>query len=561
MWRQLQRYGLLAYLSLTEAVLRSFGRRPPYGVLTIGISGDLTETPGVYRLFGLPQRNRDDYFNLVALLRWAREDPQVRGVFVRCGDLRAGWAKVQEIRRSLDALRTAGKTVWVYLAHAGLREYVLASAAHRVVLAPAGTLDIAGLSSEVTFVAGTLKKLGVEAEIIQMGKYKSAAETFTRDTMSEPHREMVESLIQDLYDQIVDAVSEGRRVDRDHIRGALDRGPFTAQEAVREQLVDVLLYEDEAEEQLRAQCDQAPTIESAQYFSRRSRLVRREVARRSRTSIGILHLAGTVKMGESFPGPEGASACGAAAVARDLKELRERIDIGAVVIRIASPGGSGLASDLMWHEVVRTRERKPVVVSFGDVAASGGYYVGVAGSPVVAEGGTITGSIGVLAGKAVLRGLYDQLGVTKEVVTRGRHAALYSDYIPLGDEERTRLRSEAESFYADFVHKVASGRKMSTEAVAAVAEGRVWTGRQACARGLVDHLGGIEYALDTAKALAGLAPDELVRAERYPRPKRLWKVSLNLDPPQSRLTGLLPWMRFVVGERIWAILPFNFRFF
>src|SRR6202158_95798 len=170
MWRQLRRYAALTYWSASEAAVRGRGRRPPYAILKLDLSGELSEEPAEYRLLGLPQRARDDYFNLLAILRWAREGQELRGVFVRCGHLRAGWAKVQEIRRSLAALRAAGKTVWIYLEHAGVPEYLLASVADRVILTPAGTLDIAGLSSEVTFVAGTLKKLGIEAELVHMGK-------------------------------------------------------------------------------------------------------------------------------------------------------------------------------------------------------------------------------------------------------------------------------------------------------------------------------------------------------------------------------------------------------
>ena len=561
MWRDARRYAVVAFLSLSEALLHTLGRRRPYGIVKLELSGDLREEPAGYRLLDLSQRTRDDYFGLVALLRWARDDPDLRAVFIRCGDLHAGWGKVQELHRSLTALRRAGKVVWIYLAHAGMREYLLASAADHVVLAPAGTLDVAGLSSEVTFVAGTLKKLGIHAELIQMGRYKSAAETITRSDMSDAHREMTESLIEDLYEQVVEAIAAGRRMDPADVRGRLDRGPFTAREAQDERLVDALLYEDQAEEQLRTRCANAAIIEHAAYAARRGRIVRRDMLRRRSGTIGVLHVTGTVKMGESIPGPESASASGAAAIARDLKELRERTDINAVVLRVSSPGGSGLASDLIWHEVTRTRQQKPVVVSFGDVAASGGYYVGVAGKPVVAEGASITGSIGVLAGKAVLRGLYDQLGVTKQVVTRGRHAALYSDYVPLGDEERRRLQAEAEFFYTDFLDKVASGRELSRAAVAAVAEGRVWTGRQAHARGLVDQLGGIELALDEAKTLAGLGPRTPVAVERFPKAKRRWKVSFNLHPPQARVTALLPWVRFVLREHVWAILPFHYRFF
>jgi protease-4 len=560
MWVHVWRAAALTYWMLSEAVLRLFGRRPAYGVLTLEIAGDLPEAPAPPRLLGLLHRDRYDFFNLLALLRWAREDAQLRGVLIRCGNLRIGWAKVQEIFDAISALRAAGKTVWVHMVHADIQQYVLASAADQVLLAPAGTLDIAGLSSEVTFIAGTLQKLGIEAELIQMGKYKSAAEMLTRSDMSEPHREMLESLVHDLYAQIVDRIAAGRRMDAAHVCGLLDRGPFVAPEAQQERLVDGLLYEDEAEERLRARCDDAGVIEQHDYFVRRGRFVRRQALRRNRACIGVLHVTATLKMGESIAGPESAGATGVVSVCRDLKDLRERNDIGAVVLRISSPGGSGLASDLMWHEVMRTRACKPVVVSFGDVAASGGYYVGIAGAPLVAQAGTITGSIGVLAGKALLRGFYDRIGVTKELVTRGRHAALYSDYVPLGDEERMRLQTEAEFFYEDFIAKVAARRQLSPEAVAAVAQGRVWTGRQAHARGLVDQLGGIERALSEAKVLMGLAPDLLVAIERYPKPRRLWKLSFSLRPTRAR-TEIVPWPWFLLGERVWAVLPFNFRFF
>jgi protease-4 len=596
MVRQALRYGTRAYWAASEIVLHLLGRRSPYGLLKLEVAGELSEEPPESRLLGWPRRRGDDYFNLLALLRWAREDPQLRGVLIRCGELRAGWAKVQELRRNLVALRDAGKHVWMYCAHAGLPEYVLASAAEQIVLAPAGTLDVAGLSSEVTFVSGGLKKLGIEAELIQMGKYKSAAETFTRSDMSPAHREMMESLVHDLYEQVVAAVAAGRGFDADQARAVLDRGPFVGREAQQERLVDALLYEDEAEERLRAQCDNGATIGAKDYFARRRRAARRAALRRGHRTIGLLTLSGTVKMGDSVPGLEAARACGAESAARDLQVLRERSDVAAVVLRIASPGGSGLASDLIWHEVMRTRQRKPVVVSFGDVAASGGYYIGVAGSPVIAEAGTITGSIGVLAGKALLRGLYDHLGVTKEIVSRGRHAAMYSDYLPLGEEERQRLQTEAEFFYSDFVAKVAAGRHLSGQAVAAAAEGRVWTGRQAQALGLIDQLGGLERALDEAKVLAGCAADDLIAVERYPRPRRFWNPPGSLHPPRAQLASWLPWLESLTGdverlvgavrplsigsicgvparwesaasqsrtprERVWAILPFRIRFF
>ena len=565
MWRRVLRYGTLAYLSCFELLRRALGRRAPYGVLKLDISGELSEQTVTYRVPGLLPRSRDDYFSLLAVLRLAREDPQLRGVLIRCGELHTGWAKVQELRRNVELLRAAGRTVWVVLNRAGIREYVLASAADRVIVAPAATLELTGLSTEVTFLAGTLEKLGIKAELVQMGKYKSAAESFTRSAMSAAHQEMVESLLHDLYEQVVEAIAVGRGMEHDAVVALLDRGPFLAREALNLRLVDDVLYEDEAEEKLRELCDHAKVIEAPDHFRRRGRTVRLDVLRRGGPLIGVVHMTGTIKMDDSIAGPERVSACGVSSVCRDLQELRERPDVGAVVLRISSPGGSGLASDLIWHEVSRLRQHKPVVVSFGDVAASGGYYIAVAGGPVFAEGGTITGSIGVLAGKALLRGLYERIGVTKQIITRGRHAALYSDYVPLGDEERQRMQAEAQSFYSDFLDKVCAGRKLSRDAVSAVAEGRVWTGRQALARGLIDTIGGFEAALAQAKTLLGLDPRALVGVERYPKPRRLWRLALNLSAQQSRMMAMWPtvWpsLHFVTAERVWAVLPFEFRFF
>jgi len=554
----------LVYLQVTEAFLRLVGWRRPYGVLKVDIGGDLAEDEEEQRFLGFLRRPADDYFSLIALLRWAREDPRLKAVFIRCEDLRVSWARVQGLRRGIERLRKAGKQVWVHLDGGGIREYYLASAADRVSLLPVGTLDITGLSSEVIFFLGALEKLGVVADVVQMGKYKAAGEMFTRRDMSAAHREMLESLVDDVYGQVVEGVAEGRNLDSGKVRETFDCGPFLAAEALRAGLVDELLYEDEAEARLLTGHDEAAIIERQDYARRRSREVQQRVLKESHGSIGLLHIGGTIKAGESLPGPEGASASGASTLKAALKDLREREDIRAVLLRVTSPGGSGVGSDLIWREIVRTREQKPVVVSLGDVAASGGYYVAVAGTPVIAEAGTITGSIGVVAGKANLRGLYDHLGITKEVVQRGKHAALYSDYVPLGEEERGRIRMEAQQFYDDFVDKVATARKLTPEAVRSAAEGRVWTGRQAWTRGLVDELGGVEEALEAVKKLIGVPVGAPVALVRLPRPRRLWKVSLDLRRhDQGRLgnlLGVVPHLRFVLRERVWAILPFHLRF-
>jgi protease-4 len=564
-WRIIRRRLAAAFIRSSEWVLARLGRRKPYGVLVLELSGELAEEGGEHRILGLLRRQTQDYLETVTLLRWARDDAQLAAVLIRCDDLQASWARLQGLRRSLEGLRAAGKTVWVHLQRAGVHEYYLASAADRVSLTPAATLDVTGLSSEAVFLVDTLEKVGVHADVVQVGRYKSAGEIFTRRNMSASHREMLESLVDDLFTQLADGVATARRLDPAAARELLGRGPFVAAEALSAGLVDDVAYADEVEQRLIDACGGAATIERAAYVGRRGRQIRAEGLRSERATLALLHIGGTIKPGRSVPGPEGTRAAGATTIATALEQVRQRDDVRALVVRIASPGGSVLGSDLIWRELVRTREKKPVVISCGDVAASGGYYVALAGAPLLAEAGTITGSIGVLAGKASLRGLYERLGVNKELVSRGRNAALYSDYVPLDDEGRARLHAQADAFYSDFVAKVAGARGLSDAAVTAVAEGRVWTGRQARERGLVDELGGLEEAFAAAKRAIGVAVDEPVQVERYPKPRRLWKLSVDLNLPHQRalaeLVPGLPSLRFLVRERVWAVLPFNLRFF
>jgi len=564
-WRTVRRLVAVGFISVSEWILARFGRRKPYGVLTVELAGDIAEDGTEQRLFGFLRRQTSDYLGLVTLLRWARDDANLVGVLIRVDDLDANWARLQGLRRSIERLRAAGKRVWVHLERAGVREYYLASAAEQISLTPAATLDVTGLSSEAVFVFDALEKIGIRADVVQMGRYKSAGEMFTRRDMSAPHREMLESLVEDLYAQLAEAVATGRNLDPALLRDLLGRGPFVPSEARELGLIDAIGHADELEKRLVDACGGAATIDRTAYGVRRGRAMRRDTLRRQRAAFALLHIGGTIKPGESVPGLGGARATGSATVAAALEQVRKRDDINALIVRVASPGGSVLGSDLIWRELARTRETKPVIVSFGDVAASGGYYVALAGNSVLAEAGTITGSIGVIAGRASLRGLYDRIGVSKTLISRGRNAALYSDYAELDDEGRARIHVQAESFYRDFVAKVASARGLSTDAVGAVAEGRVWTGRQALERGLVDELGGLEEAFAAAKRAANLAADEPVSVERFPKPRRLWKVSVDLNLPNqgafADLLGAIPSLRFLLRERVWAVLPFHLRFF
>jgi len=500
------------------------GRRGAYNTLRLDLSGSLPEDTGS-SLTALWRAPEIDFLTLTSLLRWAREDERLQAVLLTVADLEAGWARLQGLRRSLLALHQAGKQVWVHLTEGDTREYYLASAADMVVLAPAGHLSVTGLAAETLFFKGALDKLGVQAQVQQAGQYKSAGEPFTRQSMSDPHREMLEGLLDDLYDQVMSGIAEARNKSKAEVRELIDQGLFLAREALAAGLIDHVAYEDEVPALLEGKIGPVQLIEAAAYRRRRARALRRRLLQDEPCKIALMTVGGPIKRGETVDSPEGPRAIGSSSFARDLKRVREDHSVAAVVMRVASPGGSGVASDLMWRELLRTRECKPLIISMGDVAASGGYYLALAGNRVFAEEGTITGSIGVIAGKAVLHDLYTTLGVGKEILTRGQRAALFSDYVTFAPSERERLDFEVQAFYQDFVEKVARCRSLSAEAVESSAQGRVWSGRQAWTRGLVDDMGGLEEALAEAKRRAGLPVERPVVIERVPKPSSFWRLS------------------------------------
>ena len=562
--RSLIRPAVRGLLWATDRVAGLLGRRPAYNTLLLDISAAAAEEPPS-ALHGLLRPQPPDLLTLTSLLRWATEDDRLRAVVVSVSRLDMGWARLQSLRRSLLSLRQAGKQVWVHLAEAGMREYYLASAADTLVLAPAGHLSVLGLATEVVFFKGALDKLGIEAQVSQAGRYKAAGEPFTRESMSAAHREMMEGLLDDVYDQILDGIARSRNTDKAKVRTLIDQGLFLAGEAQASGLVDHVAYADELPGLLEPLISEVQPIEAGAYQRRRAGEMRRQLWRGEVQTVALMTLDGPITYGPTTERAGGGRTLGSTDCVRALQSLADRSKIAGLVLRIVSPGGSGLASDLIWHELLRVREQMPVVVSMGDVAASGGYYLALAGTQVFAEEATLTGSIGVIAGKPVLHNLYTQLGLGKDMLTRGQRAALFSDYRAFTPAEQERLAYEVQAFYRDFVRKVADCRRLSPAAVEPLAQGRVWTGRQAWAHGLVDGLGGLDEAVAAVKQHLGLAPDRPVRLVRFPRPAPLWRLpglrrlllGLRLGPGGESGAGSRPWWE---RDRIWAILPVSFRF-
>jgi protease-4 len=553
--RYLSRRTFLAALRGKDFLTRLAGRQRDYNTLQLSLHGTLPEGTS-FSLSSLWQRSGLDFLACTTILRWAREDDKIRAVVLSLTDLNLGWARLQSLRRSLLALRAANKQVWVHLTEGGMREYYLASAADTILMAPAGHLSVTGLAAETVFFKGALDKLGIEAQVHQAGQYKAAGEPFTRESMSDAHREMLNGLLDDLYGQIVEDIASARNKSKQAVQEVIDQGLFMAREALAAGVVDRVAYEDEIPALLETILNPVHLIATDDYLHHRRREMRRQLLATDPQKIALMTVDGAIKRGESLDGGEGTHTVGSTTFAADIKQIRENDEITALVVRVSSPGGSGLASDLMWRELMRTREQKPVIISLGDVAASGGYYLALAGEKVFAETGTITGSIGVIAGKAVLHDLYTQVGIRKEILTRGKRAALFSDYHAFSPQERERLDSEILSFYQSFLEKVASCRALSAEAVEPSAQGRVWTGRQAWVRGLVDEIGGIEEALLEVKKRVGIPSDKPVLIERFPKPPSLWRIPKLIRYIPRRSAA--PW--WWTHERIWAIMPVSLRF-
>jgi protease-4 len=551
-----------AAVGAVALVLRGGVRGPAAWVgerayLSLDLSGSLTEEPpsGLSDLF---EARAPSLRALVESIDRAARDSRVKGLLLRVGSLDVGWARVQELRDALVRFRRTGKTSWAHLEVGGNEEYYLATGCAKIAASPTAILDISGLAAEVTFFRGTLDKLGIEAQFEGIGRYKNAPNQFTEKGFTPPHREQMESLVDSMFAQYVAGVAEGRGRGEDEVRALIDEGPFDAATAQARGLVDELLYRDEVEARLGGSEPVGPAryVRAARGFGfdRRPRLA-------------LVYAVGEILPGESASSPLGGSDyAGADTITRGLRQAVGDGSVRAIVLRVDSPGGSGTAADAVWREVERARESKPVIVSMGDAAASGGYYIAMNGDVIVAEPATITGSIGVFSGKFSLRGLYEKVGLTQETVRRGRHSTLFSRYSPWTDEERQKVRELNESFYETFVAKAAQGRHKTPEEIEAVAQGRVWTGAQAVEKGLVDRLGGLDIAIEAAREKAGLRPGTDVRLVVMPERKGLIDMLLERREEDVSVRALgregaaaLRWATTLARSGPLARLPFDLR--
>ena len=529
-----------------------------------------------------------------------KTDDEIAGIIFKIDDVSIGWATLQEIRTKLHEFRAAGKETIGYLESGDNAEYLLAAAMDRTVLMPAGSLNLTGLRAEVMFYKGLLDKLDIQADMLAMGKYKSGVEPYMRDGMSDAFRASMTALLDDLYAQLLNQIVESRDgITAESTSGLIDRGPFTAEEALQEKLVDALQYYDELLTVLKTAAE-GEDVQVVEPSSERKRKVpdmnsfaglmqlfsMLNPPQRARSGAGENQIALIYANGPILPNVESLFASMSVITPNTLKEAFEKArtddSVRSVVLRIDSPGGSALASDLIWREVVLTQREKPVVVSMGDVAASGGYYIAMAAGTIVAHPSTLTGSIGVFGGKLNMKGFYNKVGLTKEIITYGQNATLYSDYGGFTPTERERVEKMMQTIYKDFVGKAAAGRGKSFDEIDEIAQGRVWTGKQAKVLGLVDALGGLDTALSIAKEQAGFSADDKVNLIVLPEQKPFFEqlmermiedaagsmqfpLQLTADHPVLSMLGarwehVITWLSlfgFEDGIRVVTILPYN----
>lgn len=505
----------------------------------------------------------------VTAIHRAAEDDRVAGLIARVQIPAAAAGPVQELREAIAAFSAAKPSLAWAETYPGTLSYYLASAFREVWMQPSGTVALVGFATNAMFLRDALDKAGVQAQFIARGEYKSAANLFTQDGYTDAHREADSRLIESLHSQVLAAVAESRHIDPAEVNALADKAPLLRDAAVDGKLVDRIGYRDEAYGRIAelvgapsdsgdADDDDAPPRLYLSRYPRANMSVPTPPlpGRKSKPTIAVVTLAGPIVSGRGGRqlSPLGTSSAGGDTIAAALREAGADDAVSAVVLRVDSPGGAVTASETVWREVNRLREAgKPVVASMGAVAASGGYYVSMSADAIVANPGTITGSIGVVTGKLVARDLKDRLGIGSDSVRTNPNADAWSVNKPFTDEQHAHVEAEADLFYTDFVQRVAQGRNMTVEDVDAIARGRVWTGADALERGLVDELGGLRTAIDRAKVLAGFDADTDVKLVNLPGSS--WVDMLRPKPSSQPAAASLPdAVASLVGRSVAGVL-------
>ncbi len=546
------------------AVGRVFSNKPPSvsanSVLVLALSGDVPEAAPVdIAIPFFQQQSAPTLRDLWTSLRQAAKDNRVKAVVLAPQNVVAGWGRLSEIRQEILAFKKSGKPVYAMLESPGSREYYLASAADRIFLAPGGTLDVKGFLLEAMYFKNGLDKLGVQFEVDHIGRYKDAGDIFTKTNMSPETREVLGQVLDQLYGDFCSNVAGGRHKSVEDIKTLIDMGPFTADQAKANGLVDELGYEDQVYAELRRKTGLNTLNKSdiRTYF---------RAAPGSGDRIAVLVGEGEIVQGDPSRSFGNTSEIAGRAFAKLVRQVRNDSAVKGVILRVNSPGGDSLASDDILHELKLLSAAKPLVVSMSDLAASGGYYISMTGDPVIAYPNTITGSIGVLYARPVIGGLFNKLGIQADLLSRGKLAEMDASSQPLSDAARQKLHESIESTYKLFVTKVATARKRAYDQIEPLAQGRVWMGAQARQNGLVDELGGLDEAVAIVRRKARLPLTGDTNLVMFPPRRSLLDMLANTSPDamqdaaaESEMRRLVPGLpsRLFLKGGVLPILPYK----
>jgi protease-4 len=512
------------------------------------LEADVPESPGQTGLFGEIQT---DLAKTIERIEKAAEDSSIQGVILEVRQPLIGRGRAEELRCAIQRLRDHGKKAYAYLDVATPVDYLIALACDEIVMPETGYLTLPGVHAEAMFYKGLLEKVGVEADFMHIGPYKSAAQPFMHNKLTPEVRENLTAVVDDIYDQLVTTIAADRLMTVDQVKAVIDTGLLTANDALKAGLVDRVEYPDAIRQRLADEYGAEPLAYVKNYgkkevdtdfsgplgFVKLLQLmmgVSPDTDRSRSPKIAVVYAVGPIMTGESEQSPLGGGVMGSTTIVEALREAEQDDQVAAIVLRIDSPGGSAVASDLIWRETCRIE--KPIVASMSDVAGSGGYYIAMGADKIYAAPGTITGSIGVVSGKFGMAGLYEKIGITTDTIQRGQNSGMFGSSNKFTESERAVMQKFMEDIYLQFTTKAAAGRKMNLDDLQELAEGRIYTGRQAKRVGLIDELGTLEDAIAAAKGLAGLDEDEQVRIKALPEPTNVFESLMgDLDAEEEEV--------------------------
>jgi protease-4 len=497
----------------------------------------------------------------------ASRDDDLEAVILHIDGPSIGWAKLHELRTGIQKMRQKGRKVYAWLESGSTKDYLLASACDEIVLPESGMLMMPGLRAEVSFYKNLFDMLAIQPQMLRVGEFKSAAEPYSRSEMSPAFREEMEAILDDYYRQIVEMVATSRKLTADQVKSAIDTGLYTAADAKKLGLIDRISYEDAIADLIKGDRKDAEIKIVKGYGKKKidtdfsgiagmakmmNLMMGVEPTQRKSSSpkIAIINAVGPIMSGSSKADFFGDESMGSTTMIKAIRQARDDASVKAIVLRIDSPGGSALASDLMWHELETLDGKKPLIVSMGDVAASGGYYIAMGADRIFAEPGTLTGSIGVVGGKLAFEKFFEKIGITTSVVQRGKNSGVLSMTTPFTESERESMQKMLNDIYGQFTKKAAAGRKMDYDKLEKMARGRVYTGAQALQLGLVDELGTLTDAIAHAKKAAGLDPDQKLERLDLPKPVSPFEQLFGpIDPGTTSLNaGASAWLKHLPPE-------------